>query len=214
MNTLHFKYVAEVAKTGSITQAAENLYMAQPNLSKAIKELEETLGIAIFRRTSKGVVLTEKGEEFLVYAKRVLTQIGKMEALSDHRGLSRNRFSVCIPAGTYISHGLSRFASQAAQGEDLEMRVKEAGFLEGAGFISDGEVAFGVLRVPGEYLQQFQGFLGEKDLYFQTLWNAEYLVIMSEMHALAKAGEVTADRLADFVGNYRRRSFFARFAGG
>ena len=64
MNTLHLKYVAEVAKTGSITQAAENLFMAQPNLSKAIKELEETLGISIFRRTSKGVVLTEKGEEF------------------------------------------------------------------------------------------------------------------------------------------------------
>lgn len=56
MNTLHFKYAVEVEKTGSISQAAENLFMAQPNLSKAIRELEDTLGITIFRRTSKGVV--------------------------------------------------------------------------------------------------------------------------------------------------------------
>ena len=58
MNTQHLKYVVEVERTGSITQAADNLYMAQPNLSKAIKELEDTLGISIFRRTSKGVVPT------------------------------------------------------------------------------------------------------------------------------------------------------------
>ena len=47
MNTLHFKYAVEVEKTGSISQAAENLFMAQPNLSKAIRELEDTLGITI-----------------------------------------------------------------------------------------------------------------------------------------------------------------------
>ena len=53
MNLQHLKYAVEVEKTGSITQAAENLYMGQPNLSKAIKELEGTLGVAIFKRTSR-----------------------------------------------------------------------------------------------------------------------------------------------------------------
>lgn len=61
MNTLHFKYAVEVERTGSITQAADNLYMAQPNLSKAIKELEDTLGITVFKRTSRGMVPTKKG---------------------------------------------------------------------------------------------------------------------------------------------------------
>ena len=59
MNTLHFKYAVEVEQTRSITQAAENLYMAQPNLSKAIKELEDSLGIIIFERNSKGVTPTK-----------------------------------------------------------------------------------------------------------------------------------------------------------
>ena len=59
MNTLFFKYAIEVEQTRSITKAAENLYMAQPNLSKAIRELEETLGFPIFVRSSKGVIPTD-----------------------------------------------------------------------------------------------------------------------------------------------------------
>ena len=69
MNILHLKYAVEVEKTSSITKAAENLFMGQPNLSRSIKDLEETLGIKIFRRTSKGIVPTIQGEEFLTYAK-------------------------------------------------------------------------------------------------------------------------------------------------
>ena len=97
MNTLHFKYAVEVERTSSITQAAENLYMAQPNLSKAIKELEDTLGIAIFERTSKGVVPTQKGAEFLEYAKNVLTQIEKMNSLKLPDRSDIQKFRVSIP---------------------------------------------------------------------------------------------------------------------
>mgnify|MGYP002574082408 CR=1 FL=1 len=55
MNIAHLKYAVEVEKTASITKAAENLFMGQPNLSRGIKELEETLGVKIFKRTSKGI---------------------------------------------------------------------------------------------------------------------------------------------------------------
>ena len=61
MNTTHLKYIIEVEKTGSISRAAENLYMSQPRLSKAIRELEKSVGISIFKRSSKGVVPTTKG---------------------------------------------------------------------------------------------------------------------------------------------------------
>ena len=62
MNILHLKYAVEVAKTKSISKAAENLYMGQPNLSRAIKELEESLGIIIFERNTKGITVTPDGE--------------------------------------------------------------------------------------------------------------------------------------------------------
>ena len=79
MNILHLKYAVEIAKTGSLNKAAENLYMGQPNLSRAIRELETSLGITIFERTSRGMIVTADGEEFLQYARRILAQIDEME---------------------------------------------------------------------------------------------------------------------------------------
>ena len=64
MNILHLKYAVEIAKTKSISRVAENLYMGQPNLSRAIKELEDNLNITIFNRNSKGITITPEGEEF------------------------------------------------------------------------------------------------------------------------------------------------------
>ena len=68
MNILYMKYAVEVAKTGSINKAADNLYIAQPNLSRAVKELENSLGITVFKRTPKGMTLTHDGEKFIQYA--------------------------------------------------------------------------------------------------------------------------------------------------
>ena len=65
MNILHLKYAVEIAKTGSLNKAAENLYMGQPNLSRAIRELEGSLGITIFERTPRGMRTTPDGEEIL-----------------------------------------------------------------------------------------------------------------------------------------------------
>lgn len=77
MNILHMKYAVEVAKLGSLNKAAETLIIAQPNISRSIKELEADLGITIFNRSSKGMVLTPEGEEFIRYAKSILKQIGR-----------------------------------------------------------------------------------------------------------------------------------------
>ena len=81
MNLLHLKYAVEVEKTGSINKAAENLYMNQPNLSRAIKELENSIGITIFERSARGMSITAEGEEFLRYAKKIISQVDEIEAI-------------------------------------------------------------------------------------------------------------------------------------
>ena len=96
-NLLQLKYAVEVEKTGSISKAAENLYMNQPNLSKSIRELEDDLGIAIFDRTAKGVVPTDKGREFLGYARSILAQVAEMEALYRPADEKKQRFDLCAP---------------------------------------------------------------------------------------------------------------------
>ena len=79
MNIMHLKYAIEISKTGSINKAAENLYMAQPNLSRAIKELEASLGITVFDRTPKGMIPTPDGEKLLQYAKKILSEVDELE---------------------------------------------------------------------------------------------------------------------------------------
>ena len=74
MNTSLFKYAVEVERTSSISRAARNLMMAQPNLSKAIKELEESIGFAKFERTPKGGITTPRGKVFLDYSRSILYQ--------------------------------------------------------------------------------------------------------------------------------------------
>lgn len=81
MNIMYLRYAVEVEKTHSINKAAENLYMGQPNLSRAIKDLEESLGITIFDRTPRGMKVTADGEEFLQHAKRILKQIDEVDQL-------------------------------------------------------------------------------------------------------------------------------------
>ena len=75
MNILHMKYAVEVARLGSLNKASETLMIATPNISRSIKELESDLGITIFQRSAKGVMLTPDGEEFLDYATDILNRI-------------------------------------------------------------------------------------------------------------------------------------------
>ena len=96
MNLQQLRYVIEVERTGSITQAAENLFMGQPNLSKAIRELEREIGVDIFHRSSRGIDLTEKGKIFLSYAKNVVAQIQEMQDLGKTEDQENLRFSCCM----------------------------------------------------------------------------------------------------------------------
>ncbi len=81
MNILHLKYALEVEKTESIIKAAKNLYVGQPNLSKAIKELETVLGFNIFTRNPHGMTPTRRGREFLNHARKIVTQIGEVREI-------------------------------------------------------------------------------------------------------------------------------------
>ena len=95
MNILHMKYAVEVARLGSLNKAAETLMIATPNISRSIKELEADLGITIFQRSAKGVVLTPDGEEFLDYATEILNKIDRMEQAYRDGSHKKRKFSIC-----------------------------------------------------------------------------------------------------------------------
>ena len=72
MTLQQLRYVTSIAETGTLSEAARRFYIAQPSLTASLRELEEELGLTIFRRTNRGAVLTPEGEEFLGYARQVL----------------------------------------------------------------------------------------------------------------------------------------------
>ena len=97
MNILHMKYAVEVANFGSLNKASEELLIAPPNLSRSIKELEADLGIMIFDRSSKGMTLTRRGEEFIHYAKKILEQIEEVEQTFREAEPVKKQFSISVP---------------------------------------------------------------------------------------------------------------------
>ena len=120
MNILHLKYAVEVAKTRSISKAAENLYMGQPNLSRAIKELEESLGITIFRRTTKGISITPDGEEFLQYARQIVQKVEEVEQIYQNGRQKKQTFSVSVPRASYLSFAMADFSRCMKKGSPAE----------------------------------------------------------------------------------------------
>ena len=199
MNTLHLKYAVEVERTQSITQAADNLYMAQPNLSKAIKELEDTLGITIFERTSKGVVPTPKGAEFLAHAKAILIQIEKMELLHTPDNSDRQSFNISIPRGSYIASAITRLVTDLDTTQEIDVNISETNSMQVINDVTDGRFNLGIIRYQTMYENYFQDYLNEKELCSDPIWEFEYLVVMSKDHPLAASKRVSASELNKYT---------------
>lgn len=199
MNTLYFKYAIEVERTRSITQAAENLFMAQPNLSKAIKELEETLGIGIFERTPKGVFPTPKGFEFLQYARNVIGQIELMESLHSPNDPDMQCLRVSISRGSYIADGLTKFVAELDTDKGIDLSIQETNSMQTINNIAENKFSLGVIRYNIAAERYFLDYLSEKNLCYDVLWEFEYLALMSKNHALAKEPEVKYSELVKYL---------------
>ena len=148
MNLTHLKYMVEVERHGSITKAAAALYMGQPNLSKAIKELEREFGVPIFRRSAKGVIPTEKGKEFLLHAKAILSQVEKMEQLSREDDRSVLEFSLLLPRASYISHAFTLFLNEVDAVERMNIKFKETNSMSAIDLVADCEYNLASSAIP------------------------------------------------------------------
>lgn len=199
MNLLHFKYAVEVEKTRSITKAAANLFMGQPNLSRAIKELEEVLGITIFKRTSKGIIPTQQGEKFLSYAKNILAQINEMEMLFNHEKKDKLVFSISIPRVSYITHAFTKLVESLDLSKEIEINYKETNSMRAINNILQCNYNLGIIRYQSAFEEFFLTLFKEKDLKFEQIWEFEYLILMSESHPLAKKAAITYEDLSNYI---------------
>ncbi len=199
MNLLYLQYALEIEKTGSINKAAENLYMGQPNLSRAIKELEASLGITIFARSTKGMVPTVQGEEFLHYARKVLNEVDIIENLYKNSESKMQQFSISVPRASYISHAFTEFSKKVGGEGKTELFYKETNALRAIKNILEHDYHLGIVRYACKNSSNFKKMFEERGLMFETVTEFTYRLVISEDHPLAELDEIHYSDLTPFV---------------
>jgi len=199
MNILHLKYAVEVEKTGSINKAAKNLLMGQPNLSRAIRELEESLGVTLFKRTSKGMSPTPQGEEFLQYARKILAQIDEVEAMYRNRNEDKQMFSISVPRASYIACAFTEFAKSIDTKKQAEILYNETNSMRAISNILQADYKLGIIRYQTTYEEYFKALLHEKGLSHEVIVEFSYQVVMSKHHPLANKSIIKLSYLSEYI---------------
>jgi DNA-binding transcriptional LysR family regulator len=192
------KYAIEVARLGSLNKAAEQLLVAQPNLSRSIKELEADIGITIFTRTAKGMELTPEGAEFMGFAQSILKQIDEVEQHYKNGAEKKQRFSVSAPRACYISDAFANF-SKSLSNAPAEIFYKETNSQLTINNVLNKDYKLGIIRYAANYDKYFKEMLAEKDLCAEFIAEFSYKLIMSKDNPLAAKERITFDDLAPYI---------------
>ncbi len=198
-NLMQLRYAIEVEKTGSISKAAENLFMAQPHLSKAIRELEDSLQITIFNRNSKGVVPTKRGAEFLYHARAILSKVDEMEAIFSGKANDAHRIDVCVPRASYIAQAFINFTKDLSATKKILLNYKEANSIDTISGVSDSLYNLGIIRYPLVYEKQYLNLLNENDLRSDLLFEFNATILLSKKHPFADRSSLSKEDLQELL---------------
>lgn len=199
MNLLHMKYAVEIAETKSINKAAEKLYVGQPTLSRAIKELEDGLGVSIFERSAKGMLLTPDGEIFVNYAKGIIGQIDDLENMFREGSLEKKRFSISVPRASYIAEAFARFSLLLDRSQRTEIFYKETNSQRALKNILQKDYKLGIIRYAENFEKYYKSLAEEKELTFELVTEFKYVLIVSRQSPLAGKKNITFEDLKPFI---------------
>jgi DNA-binding transcriptional LysR family regulator len=190
MTLQQLKYVIEVARSRSINKAAQSLFISQPSLSNALKELEEEIGITIFSRTNKGIVITQEGSEFLGYARQVVEQAELLENRYTKTRSQQQNFSV---SGQHYAFAVSAFVRllKEYEREEYEFTLRETRTYEIIDDVKNLRSEIGILYVNDFNKNVIQKFLREGNLKFHELFEAKPHIFISSTNPLAEQDYVT-----------------------
>lgn len=191
------KYVIEVANRGSINEAAKRLFISQPSLSNAIKDLEEEMQFEIFERSNKGISLSREGVEFLSYARQVVEQAELLEGRYLNAKPSPQHFSVSTQHYAFAVNAFVSLVQEYGQ-DEYELALRETKTYEIIEDVKGLRSEIGIL-----YLNEFNGkvinkLLKSANLQFNSLLTARPHIFISIHNPLAKQSIVTIDQLEDY----------------
>lgn len=197
MTLQQLKYILTTAKCGSINEAAKSLFISQPSLSNAIKELEDELAITIFQRTNKGIRLSEEGIEFLSYAKQVYEQVELLESRYHNKKLFPQHFSVSAQHYAFAVNAFVELVEKYANNE-YEFTLRETRTYEIIDDLKNLRSEVGVLYLNAFNEKVIRKLIKEASLEFHPLFLASAHVFISAMHPLASKDKITLEDLEEY----------------
>lgn len=184
MTLQQLKYIIEAAEAGSITEAAKNLYISQPSLSGAIKEVEKEAGISVFTRCRAGIALTKEGMEFLGYARQVIQQMELLESKYISNQPEKQRFCISTQHYTFTANAFVDLVKQFGQ-ERFEFILNETQTHQIIKDVKNRFSDIGILYFSNANKSVLQKSLDENDLEFHELFTALPHVFLRKNHLLA-----------------------------
>ena len=197
MTLQQLKYIITVAETGTITEAANRLYITQPSLTNAIHELEKEMHIVIFNRTNKGITLSREGEDFLGYARQVLEQAAVLEDKYKNGDGGKKQF--CVSTQHY-SFAVNAFVDLIKEyGQDAyDFSLRETQTYEIIEDVARMRSEIGILFLDDFNEAVLQKLLKSQDLEFHLLFVAKPHVFISRRHPLASKEVITNEELQQY----------------
>lgn len=197
MTLQQLKYVVTVADKGTISDAAKELFISQPTITNAIKELEKEMQIIIFNRTNKGIVVSNIGNEFLAYARQVLEQSNLLEEKFLNVKKQSPRFSVSTQ---HYSFAVNAFVDVIREfgGDQYDFTLRETQTYEIIEDVSRLKSEIGILYTSSKNEEVINKFIKQNNLEFEELFVAKPHVFISSKHPLAKREEITLEELDEY----------------
>lgn len=197
MTLQQIRYVIMIASTGSMNEAAKRLFLSQPSLSGALKDLEKEMGISIFSRTSKGVILTAEGEEFLGYARQILNQVELLEEKYLDGNNFRKKFGVSTQHYSFAVKAFVETVREYGMNE-YEFAIRETKTADVIKDVSTGKSQIGIL-----YLNEFNEkimhkLFKEAQLEFTELFQCRGYVYLWKGHPLAENDRIKLEELEEY----------------
>lgn len=197
MTLQQLHYVITISETGSMNSAAELLYVAQPSLTGAVKELEKELGITIFHRSGRGVSLTNEGLEFITNARQVYYQYETLMGKYGKSGKRKKKFGV---SAQHYSFAVKSFVETVKQydAEKYDFAIRETTTKDVIDDVITSKSEIGILYLSDFNRKAIEKILKRNELEFHSLTECDAYVYMWKGHPLAGRESVGFDELAEY----------------
>ncbi len=197
MTLNQLKYVIQIADSNSMNEAAKALFISQPSLSAAVKDLEEEIGIDIFVRSNRGISLTPEGETFLGYARQVTQQYELIENRYINNGNYKKRFSVSMQHYTFAVNAFIEVVKSFGI-DEYDFSVYETGNATVIKNVKDFKSEVGILYLNDFNRDVLTKLFAENELSFHKLFDCHIYAYIAKSHPLANREKVTLEELAEY----------------